>query len=73
MIGYGWLAASAILRPAPVVLWSRDRDILDQIIVAPIALWVGTLLVLAVGGVGFCLLLLLSKMWSKPVVSGSTR
>lgn len=73
MAGYGWLAASVILLPAPVRLWSLERDTLDQIIVAPIALWVASAGILVVGFLGWCLLLLLDKVRSGPTVQVSTR
>jgi len=61
MLMYAWLAASAILRPAPAVLWSRERDALDQVIVAPMALWVISSGVLVVGFSGWHLILLADK------------
>lgn len=73
MAAYGWLVASVILQPAPVVLWSRERDTLDQVIVAPVALWVTSAGILVVGFLGWCLVLLAEKMRSEPTVTISTR
>lgn len=73
MAAYGWLVASVILQPAPVVLWSHGRNTLDQVIVAPIALWVASAGILVVGLLGKCLVLLAEKLRAKPTVQISTR
>lgn len=62
---YSWVAASAILRPVPEALWSRGRDVLDQIILAPLVLWTVLAGAMVVGLFGFWLIQVVVKLKSR--------
>lgn len=73
MAAYGWLSASVILRPAPVVIWSRGRDLLEYSIVAPIALWLASAGAVVVCFLGWCLLLIAGNIRSRLAAQQATR